>query len=69
MLGEINARIARGEPVAPSDYYLQTAAFFETSTRLNKIVSIAVGEQPDGPDGMKLDFPQPLDTKCLRASN
>jgi len=29
--GEINARIARGEPVAPSDY-LQTSAFFETST-------------------------------------
>jgi len=49
----VNARIARGERVAASDYYLRTAPFFETSSPkyawLNKIVSVAVGErQPDG---------------------
>jgi Protein of unknown function (DUF3237) len=50
---EVNARIARGERVPPSEYYLRTAPFFETSSPryawLNKIVSVAVGErQPDG---------------------
>ena len=50
---EVNARIARGERVPASDYYLRTAPFFETSSPkyawLNKIVSVAVGErQPDG---------------------
>ena len=50
---EVNARIARGERVAASDYYLRTAPFFETSSPqyawLNKIVSVAVGErQSDG---------------------
>jgi len=50
---EVSARIARGEQVAASDYYLRTAPFFETSSPryawLNKIVSIAKGErQPDG---------------------
>jgi Protein of unknown function (DUF3237) len=50
---EVNARIARGEEVSPSDYYLRTEPFFETSSSkyvwLNKIVSVAVGErQPDG---------------------
>ena len=50
---EVNARVARGEKVPPSDYYLRTAPFFETSSSkyawLNKIVSVAVGErQPDG---------------------
>jgi hypothetical protein len=44
---EINTRIAHGEQVAASDYYLRTAPFFETSsskyTWLNKIVSVAVG--------------------------
>jgi hypothetical protein len=50
---EVNARIARGERVPASDYYLRTAPFFETSSEkyawLNKIVSVAVGErQPDG---------------------
>jgi hypothetical protein len=50
---DVNARIARGERVPPSDYYLRTAPFFETSSPkyawLNKIVSVAVGErQPDG---------------------
>jgi len=46
---EINARIARGEQIAPSEYYLRTAPFFETSSLkyawLNKIVSIGVGER------------------------
>ena len=51
--GEVNARIARGEPVASSEYYLRTAPFFETSSPtyawLNTIVSIAIGERtPDG---------------------
>jgi hypothetical protein len=50
---EVNAQIARGERVAPSDYYLRTAPFFETSAPkyawLNQIVSIGMGErQPDG---------------------
>jgi hypothetical protein len=49
----INARIARGESVGPSEYYLRTAPFFETSSPeygwLNKIVSVGIGErQSDG---------------------
>jgi Protein of unknown function (DUF3237) len=46
---EVSARIARGEQVAPSDYYLRTAPFFETSSSkyawLNRIVSVGVGER------------------------
>jgi len=46
---EVNARIGRGEQVAPSEYYLRTAPFFETSSPnyawLNKIVSVAIGER------------------------
>ncbi len=46
---EVNARMARGETVAPSEYYLRTAPFFETSAPayawLNTIVSIAIGER------------------------
>src|SRR5438132_756260 len=50
---EVNDRVARGEQVMASDYYLRTAPFFETSSAkyawLNKIVSIGIGErQPDG---------------------
>jgi hypothetical protein len=50
---EVTARIARGERLGPSDYYLRTAPFFETSSPkyawLNKIVSVGIGErQPDG---------------------
>jgi hypothetical protein len=50
---EVNAKVARGEAVSPTDYYLRTAPFFETSSSkyvwLNKIVSVAVGaRQPDG---------------------
>ncbi len=44
---EVIARIARGEQVTPSDYYLRTAPFFETSSPkyawLNKVVSAAIG--------------------------
>lgn len=52
-LPEVNARIARGEQVSPSEYYLRTAPFFETSSPkydwLNRIVSVAIGErQADG---------------------
>jgi hypothetical protein len=54
---EVNARIAKGEAVAPSEYYLRTAPFFEVSAPryawLNKIVSIAIGERT--PDGVTYD--------------
>jgi hypothetical protein len=46
---EVNARIARGEPVPGSEYYLRTAPFFETSSPkydwINRIVTIGVGER------------------------
>ena len=46
---EVNARIARGEQVPSSDYYLRTAPFFETASPsyawLNKVVSIGIGER------------------------
>lgn len=46
---QVSARIARSEQVAPSDYYLRTAPFFETSSPkyawLNKIVSVGIGER------------------------
>ena len=46
---EVVARIARDEEVAPSEYYLRTVPFFETSSSkyawLSKIVSIGVGER------------------------
>jgi hypothetical protein len=46
---EVNARIARGEPVSGADYYLRTVPFFETSSPkyawINKIVSVGVGER------------------------
>jgi len=55
---EVTARIARGEPVPPSDYYLRTAPFFETSspryTWLNKIVSVGIGERQH--DGVTYDI-------------
>jgi Protein of unknown function (DUF3237) len=49
---EVNERLARGEAVAPSEYYLRTAPFFETSSPkygwLNQVVTIGVGERrPD----------------------
>ena len=46
---EVDARVAQGELVSPSDYYLRTAPFFETAAAkyswLNKIVSVGVGER------------------------
>jgi hypothetical protein len=55
---EVSARIARGEEVAPSDYYLRTAPFFETSSPkyawLNKIVSVGIGERQH--DGVKYEI-------------
>jgi hypothetical protein len=54
---EVNARIAKGEAVAASEYYLRTAPFFETSSPkyawLNKVVCVAVGERT--PDGVTYD--------------
>ncbi len=50
---EVSARLARGEGVAPTEYYLRTAPFFETAAPelawLNTIVSVGVGERrPNG---------------------
>jgi hypothetical protein len=46
---EVAARIARGESVAATDYYLRTAPFFETAQPkydwLNRIVTVSVGER------------------------
>lgn len=46
---EADARRVRGEQLSPSEYYLRTAPFFETSSAryawLNKIVSVGVGER------------------------
>jgi hypothetical protein len=49
----VNRRIARGDPVDPSEYYLRIAPFFETGAPayawLNTIVAVGVGERrPDG---------------------
>ena len=54
---EVAARIARGESVAPTDYYLRTAPFFETAAPqydwLNRIVAVAMGERL--PQGARYD--------------
>ena len=46
---EITARLARGEPVAASEYYFRTAPFFETASEkygwLNRIVAVGVGDR------------------------
>ena len=46
---EVAARIARGESVEPSEYYLRTTPFYETAAPayawLNTIVSIGVGQR------------------------
>jgi hypothetical protein len=46
---DVNARIARGEMVTASEYYLRTVPFFETSSPkyawVNTIVSVGVGER------------------------
>jgi hypothetical protein len=49
---EVMARIARGESVDPSEYYLRNTPYFETSARrydwLNRIVAVGVGRRmPD----------------------
>lgn len=50
---EVTAKLARGEHVPPTEYYLRTAPFFETAgarySWLNRIVAVGVGERlPDG---------------------
>jgi hypothetical protein len=50
---EVAARIAKGETVPPTDYYLRTTPFFETAAPkydwLNRIVAVGVGERlPEG---------------------
>jgi Protein of unknown function (DUF3237) len=46
---EVNARIARGQSVSGTEYYLRTAPFFETSSAnhswINRIVTVGVGER------------------------
>jgi uncharacterized protein DUF3237 len=54
---DVLARLAAGEHVPGSEYYLRTAPFFETSSPaygwLNRIVSIGVGERTPG--GVRYD--------------
>ncbi len=50
---EVLARLNRGEPVDPAEYYFRTACFFETAAEryawLNEIVAVGVGHRyPDG---------------------
>jgi hypothetical protein len=50
---EVSARIAQGESVPPTEYYLRSTPFFETSdaryTWLNHVIAVGVGERrPDG---------------------
>jgi hypothetical protein len=49
---EVMARIARDEPVAPEEYYLRSAPFFETGAPrydwLNRIVAVGVGRREPG---------------------
>lgn len=49
---EVVARLARGEAVDPSEYYLRTVPFFETSSSeyawLNGVVSIGLGARVSG---------------------
>ncbi len=46
---EVMERIARGESVSPSEYYLRAAPFFETASKkygwLNRIVTVALGHR------------------------
>jgi len=48
----VAARLARGETVEPSEYYLRTAPFFETAAPqyawLNTIVAVGVGRRVSG---------------------
>lgn len=49
---EVSARIARGETVSASEYYLRTAPFFETASDeyawLNRMVTVGIGERRSG---------------------
>ena len=50
---EVLARIARGETVSPSEYYLRAVPFFETASEqygwLNRIIAVALGHRvPSG---------------------
>src|SRR5262249_49001836 len=49
---EVMARIARDEPVAPHEYYLRNAPFFETAASkydwLNRIIAVGVGRREPG---------------------
>jgi hypothetical protein len=51
---EVLARLDRGEPVAPTDYYFRISALFETSDVrydwLNRVVAAGSGQRlPAGP--------------------
>lgn len=43
------ARLARGEPVEPSEYYFRIAPFFETASKryawLNRILTVGIGHR------------------------
>jgi len=49
---EVLDRIARGEKVGPSEYYMRVTASFETAAEkygwLNRIVSVAMGHRIAG---------------------
>ena len=49
---EVSARLARGEAVDPSEYYLRTAPFFETAAAryawINQILAVGVGRRVPG---------------------
>ena len=50
---EVDARLARGEPVSPSEYYLRTTPYFETTSGkygwINGVVAVATGGRvPEG---------------------
>ncbi len=49
---DVAARLARGEQVEPTEYYLRTAALFETGSErhgwLNTIVAVGVGRRSPG---------------------
>ncbi|MEO8717733.1 MAG: DUF3237 domain-containing protein [Burkholderiales bacterium] len=49
---EVMQRIAKGEQVAPSEYYLRTALLFETASKkygwMNRIIGVGVGRREPG---------------------
>ena len=51
---DVLARLDRGEPVDPAEYYFRTACLFETAAEryawANGVVAVGVGHRfPDGP--------------------